>query len=131
MAGSASDYLENAILNAVLNQTSFVVSTPYVALCTVAPTDSSGGTEVSGGSYARAASTTSWPTATTGTCSNDVAIAYPTATADWGNCLAFKIMDASTGGNMLYWGDITTPRTILNGDTTPTFAIGALVINQG
>jgi|SRR6478609_100675 hypothetical protein len=131
MAGSKTDYAENKVLDAVLNNTSFVVATPYVALFTATPSDSGGGTEVSGGSYARVASTTSWPAASGGSCANDVAIAFPTASASWGTVTQFAIMDASTAGNMIYWGDLTTPRTIASGDPTPTFAIGALVITEG
>lgn len=130
MAGSKTDYAENKVLDAILNNTSFVVATPYVALFTATPSDSGGGTEVTGGSYARAVSTTSWPAAASGSCANDVAIAFPTATANWGTVTQFAIMDASTAGNMLYWGDLTTSRTINNGDPTPTFAIGALVITE-
>jgi hypothetical protein len=133
MAGSKTDYAENKVLDAILNATSFSVATPYVALFTATPSDSGGGTEVStsGTAYARVASTTSWPTASAGSCANDVAIAFATATANWGTVTQFAIMDASTAGNMLYWGDLTTPRTINNGDPTPTFAIGALVITEG
>jgi hypothetical protein len=131
MAGSKSDYLENKVLDAVLNNTSLAVTTPYVALFTATPSDSGGGTEVSGGSYARVNSSTSWPAASGGSCANDVAIAFPTATANWGTVSQFGIFDASTAGNLLYWGDLTTSRTINNGDPTPTFAIGALVITEG
>jgi hypothetical protein len=128
--GSKSDYAELKVLDAILNQTSFSVATPYVALYTATPSDSGGGTEVSGGSYARALCTTSFPAASAGSCANDVAIAFPTATANWGTVTAFGIFDASTAGNLLYWGALTTPRTINNGDPTPTFAIGALVITE-
>jgi len=130
MAGSKTDYAENKVLDAIFNQTSFVVSTPYVALFTATPSDSGGGTEVSGGSYARVASTSSWPAAASGAIANDVAIAFPTASANWGTVTQWALMDASTSGNMIYWGDITTPRNILSGDPTPTFAIGALTVNE-
>ena len=131
MAGSKSDYLENKVLDAVLNNTSLAVATPYVALFTATPSDAGGGTEVSGGSYARVNSSASWPAASSGSCANDVAIAFPSATANWGTVTQFGIFDASTAGNLLYWGDLTTSRSILNGDPTPTFAIGALVITEG
>ena len=131
MAGSKSDYLENKVLDAVLNNTSLAVATPYVALFTATPSDAGGGTEVSGGSYARVNSSASWPAASSGSCANDVAIAFPSATANWGTVTQFGIFDASTSGNLLYWGDLTTSRSILNGDPTPTFAIGALVITEG
>jgi len=130
VAGSKTDYAENKVLDAILNQSSFSVATPYIALFTATPSDAGGGTEVTGGSYARAVSTTSWPTASAGSCANDVAIAFPTATANWGTVTQFAVMDAVTAGNMLYWGDLTTPRAINNGDPTPTFAIGALVITE-
>lgn len=49
-----SNYLENALLNAVLRNTSYTSpSTVFVALYTSDPTDAGSGTEVSGGSYAR------------------------------------------------------------------------------
>jgi hypothetical protein len=131
MAGSKSDYLELKVLDAVLNNTSLAVATPYVALFTATPSDTGGGTEVTGGSYARVNSASSWPAASSGSCANDVAIAFPSATANWGTVTQFGIFDASTSGNLLYWGDLTTSRSILNGDPTPTFAIGALVITEG
>jgi hypothetical protein len=128
MAGSKSDYLENKVLDAVLNNTSLVVATPYVALYTVAPTDSTGGTEVTGGSYARVAG--SFGAASGGSCSNDAAVAFAAPTADWGTVVAFAICDSSTSGNILYWGDLTASRTILNGDGAPSFAIGTLTITE-
>lgn len=51
---SASDFLENEIIDTLIRG-----DTPYVALYTVAPTDAGGGTEVTGGSYARQAVTLS------------------------------------------------------------------------
>lgn len=131
MAGSLTDYAENKVLDAYLNNTSFVVATPYVALFTATPSDAGGGTEVTGGSYARVACGSSFPAASGGSCANDVAIVFPTATANWGTVTQFAIFDASTSGNMIAWGDLTTSRSILNGDPTPTFAIGALVFTQG
>lgn len=69
MAGK-SDYLELKILDGVLGGPDFVrPATSHVALYTVAPSDAGGGTEVSGGSYARAAvtnSATNWPAAAAG-----------------------------------------------------------------
>ena len=50
MAGF-SDYGENFALDAVFG--SGTIPTLYLALYTAAPTDAGGGTEVSGGSYAR------------------------------------------------------------------------------
>lgn len=133
MAGSKSDFLENELLDHVLGNAAYSApATTYVALYTVAPSDTGGGTEVSGGSYARAAVTnndTNWPAASGGAKSNGTEIEFPTATADWGTVVAFAILDADTGGNFLYWGDLTASKTINNGDTAK-FAAGDLDVTE-
>ena len=54
MAGNLSDYLENKLIDHFLGTTSYTMPTPvYVALYTVTPSDAGGGTEATGGSYAR------------------------------------------------------------------------------
>lgn len=132
MAGK-SDYLENAILDHVLGADSF--SPPanvYVALFTTAPTDAGGGTEVSGGSYARvqvANNLTNWPAAAGGAKSNGTAIEFPTATADWGTIAATGIFDAASGGNLLYWAALAAPVAVNNGDTAK-FAVGAIDVTE-
>jgi hypothetical protein len=133
MAGSKSDYLENKLLDHVLGNTAYTApTTVYIALYTVAPTDSGGGTEVSGGSYARVAitnNTTNFPAASGGSKSNGTDITFPTATADWGTVVAFGIFDLSTGGNLLYWATLTTSKSILNGDTAK-FTAGNITITE-
>lgn len=58
MAG-ASDYLETALLNHVLRNSSYTSpTTVYAALYTAAPTDAGGGTEIAAAGYARVAVTT-------------------------------------------------------------------------
>lgn len=113
--GSFSDYYENKIIDHMLRNQSFTPpSTLYVALYTVAPSDSGGGTEVSGGSYAR--QTVTFTAASAGATSNSADIAFPQATADWGTIVAIGILDASSAGNLLAWGTLTTNKTINNGD---------------
>jgi hypothetical protein len=134
-----SNYLQAKILDYVMSDTSYSPpGTVYVALFTVAPTNAGGGTEASGGSYARAATTnntTNWP-ASTGTSpttkANGTVITFTTATADWSsgsNMVAFALFDALTSGNMLWWANLNESKPVLNGDT-PSFAIGALTITQ-
>ena len=54
MAGSASNYLENKLIDHSLGTTTFTKPTSvYLALYTVSPSDSSSGTEATGGSYVR------------------------------------------------------------------------------
>jgi hypothetical protein len=113
--GSFSDYMENQIINHMLrNQAYTPPSTLYVALYTVSPSDAGGGTEVSGGSYAR--QTVTFSVASSGSTSNSADITYPQATADWGTIVAIGVLDASTGGNLIAWGALTANKTVNNGD---------------
>jgi len=133
MAGSKSDYLENALLDHQLGGPDYTrPATVYVALYTVAPTDAGGGTEVSGGSYARVAVTnnaTNWPAASGGAKSNGTEITFAEATADWGTVVAFGIFDAVTGGNLMDWADLTASKAIDSGDTAK-FAVGELDLTE-
>jgi hypothetical protein len=81
-------------------------------------TDSTPGTECTGGNYGRVsvARGTGWTSAGNAT-ENAADITFTEATASWGTVVAFALMDASTSGNMLYWGDLTTSKSIDNGDT--------------
>lgn len=129
---NASDYLEDQLRKHIFRTGSFTKPTVLgVALFTVTPSDSGGGTEVSGGSYARVnlpPLDANWtaPDTTGGLTDNAVAITFPAPSANWGTVVAFGIFDATSAGNLLVWGPITPSKTINNGDPAPSFAIGAL-----
>jgi hypothetical protein len=129
-----SDYLEVELRKHIFRTGSFTKPTVLaVALFTVTPSDSGGGTEVTGGSYARVQRDpldANWTGAssTDGLTDNAAAITFPTPTANWGTVVAFGIFDATSGGNLLVWGPITPNKTINNGDPAPAFATGALDI---
>lgn len=129
MAGSFSNYLENALLNQIFRGTAYSFpGTLYVGLYTVAPSDAGGGTEVSGNNYSRVsvtANTSNWAESTAGATSNSTAITFPQASGNWGTVVALGIFDASTSGNLLAWADLTTSKLVGNGDT-PSFASGDL-----
>ena len=125
MAGSMTNFLELEVLDHVFGKGAYSAPTPYLALFTVAPTDAGGGTEVTGGDYARVAISGSMGTASGGAITNSGTITFPTATGSWGTVVAFAVMDASTVGNMLWWGDLTASKTVGSGDTL-TFAAGDL-----
>lgn len=131
MAGSFANYLEDKILDHVFGGGDYTrAGTVYISLFTVTPSDTGGGTEVTGGSYARAIVTnnaTNFPASSGGAKSNGTEIAFVTATGSWGTVLAFGIHDASTAGNLLAWGDVTPSKAIASGDTAK-FAIGDLDI---
>lgn len=132
MAGK-STYLQNKILNFIFNGGAYTPpATVYIALYTSAPTDAGGGTEVSGGSYARAnitCNTTNFPTTTTSVIQNAVAQVFAQASAGWGTIVAFGIFDALTAGNLLYWGAISPSKTVASGDTL-SIAINQLQITE-
>lgn len=128
MAG-LTDTAEIDILKLLTGQATSIWTTtpltPHIGLLTVAPTESTAGTEVTGGSYARVTGASKFGTPSAGSVANTVAVTFPTATADWGAVVSFGIYSASSGGTLLAWGTVT--KTIQNGDTA-SFAIGQLTI---
>lgn len=136
-----SNYLENKLIDALLRGQTFTFpTTVYVALFTANPTDSSAGTEVTGGSYARvavacsmanfagtqSAGSTTESSGTSGTTSNNVALTFPAPTANWGTITGAAIMDAATSGNVLLFGALSTPKAVNSGDAAPTFPVAAI-----
>ena len=99
----------------------------YMGLFTAAPTDAGGGTEVSTNNYARTAIT--FGAAASGAISNSGAVNFPTPSGSWGACTHFGIFDASTNGNLLYWGALAQTETPLSGNTV-TFPIGDIDITE-
>lgn len=135
-----TNYAENKIIDAMIRaQALGAPATWYVALYTAAPTDSTAGTEVTGGSYARVAVTaglTQWAgtqaaastvasSGTDGTTSNNATITFPTPTAAWGSVTSFALTDAATAGNVWIYANLTTAKTINSGDSV-SFAAAAL-----
>lgn len=146
-----SDFLENKIIDWLFRGQAIGITGAsaaagtgptnlYVALLTAAPSDAGGGTEVSGGSYARvnvASSLANWAgtqgagttvasSGTSGTTSNNNAVTFPTPTANWGVITHFAVYDAVTGGNLLFHGALTTSKTVNNGDAAPSFTAASL-----
>lgn len=106
--------------------------------------------EVSGGSYARvlacagaaqaladwagtqAAASTAASNGTGGTTSNNAPVTFAAPTAPWANGFAqigaVGIHDQSSGGNLLFWGVMTAPKTVNGGDSAPAFSISTLTL---
>ena len=120
---AASNYLENSVLNHVLTATSYTApTTRYLGLFTntsgQAAANLEAGTltdEVSGGSYARKAVT--FAAASGGTSATNATVTFDAATANWGTVTHVAVMDQATGGNVLFWGAVTTSKNIDQGDT--------------
>lgn len=142
MANNASDYLESKLLNHIFaNNGGSAYTSPadnsiFVSLHTTAGPldDNSGtGTEITLGSYARsnASAALTWTVSQAGgttTATNDQAIAFPQATANYDGVVThIGIYDAATGGNLLFHGALTVSKTVTTGDTFQINA-GALTI---
>lgn len=139
-AGALTDYAENKVVDALIRaQAIGTPATWYVALYTTCPTDSTAGTEASGGNYARVAVTaglTQWAgtqsaTSTTassgtgGTTSNNAAINFTSPTTWTATINCWGLTDAASAGNLWIYSAITgAPKTINSGDTV-SFAISA------
>ena len=111
-------YLENKLVDHVTKKATYTAPTNlFVGLYTVTPSDAGGGTEVSGGAYARVSTATAdWNTASGGTLTSANDIVFPQATASWGTVVAFGIFDASTAGNLLIWGPLLTSKVVSTDD---------------
>lgn len=116
---SFNDYTENLVLTYLFTTGSVTRPTAwYVGLFTAAPSDTGGGTEVTGNGYARKATGTMTVSGTSPTtATNSSAIEFDAASGgNWGTIGWAAIFDASTGGNMLAWAALTADRTINDGD---------------
>lgn len=112
-----SDHAEKLLLDWLMTTGSATRPTNwFVALYTAAPSDSGGGTEVSGGGYARQSATFAAATSPGGTTSNTNEITFTASGAAFGTVTHIGIFDASTGGNLLWHGALSASKTIADGD---------------
>jgi len=119
-----SDYAEKLLLDWSMTTGSATRPTAwYVALYTAAPSDSGGGTEVSGNGYARQAVTFAAASTPGGTTSNTDAQSFTANGGNWGSVTHIGIFDALTTGNLLWHGSLVAPKTVNDGDTLE-FSIG-------
>jgi hypothetical protein len=120
---AASNYLENKVLDHVLRNTAYTQPTGlHLGLFTntsgSAAANLENGTltdEVTGGSYGR--KTIAFNAASGGTATSAATVTFDAATANWGTITHVAVMDAATSGNVLFWGAVTTSKTIETGDT--------------
>ena len=126
---AASNYLENKLLDHALRYGTAPytgASTIYLALFVNtsgnAATNLEAGTltdevSTSGTAYARQAVT--FAAASSGSSATNATVTFPTATADFGTITHVAVMDGDTegAGNVLFWGAVTTAKSISTGDT--------------
>jgi len=148
MAGSLKDSFETDLLELIFENTdcanigdgtglrgSSTAGNFYVALYTVAPTDSAQGTEADYTSYARQAIARSGVgfDITTNNLSNASAVTFPECTGGTNTIVAFGICEADVEDvdDGIIWGDIDDPAGGLAVSTgiTPEFAANVLDVN--
>lgn len=128
--GSKSDYLELKVLDHVCRNTTYTQpSVVYSALFTTAPSDSTGGTEVTQASSGYTRVATTFATAASGQIQNASSFTFPT----WAvavTVIGWALMDTVTfgAGNVLYYTTITTVAYV-TGDQA-TIATGGITITE-
>jgi hypothetical protein len=129
MAGSYGDYWEQEILDHIFGLGVYTPQTIYVGLSTADPLDDGSGiAEPVGGSYARVSFAT-WVRAGS-QISNNAVIDFGEATGSWGALTHFFAIDTASGaGDLMFHGDLTTPKTIESGDEAK-FKAGQLTCSQ-
>lgn len=85
----------------------------FIGLFTATPGETGGGTEVSGGSYARTAATF---TVSGNEATNSAAVEFAAATGAWGLVTHAAVFDAVSGGNMLAYATLAVSKTVTSGD---------------
>lgn len=120
-----SNYLsEKLIRHTIDNVTYTSPATVYLALYTVMPdADNTGGTEVTGGSYAREALSFGLPSG--GIAYNDTSITFTGMPAC--TIVGAGVLDASTSGNLLFFSSFSAPQLIAAG-LEVTVAIGDIAV---
>lgn len=125
-------YQANRLNNYLFGATSFTPNgTYYIGLSTTAINAAGAGvTEPTGGGYKRVAVTnnkTNFTDSTGGIVQNKVQFEFPESTTAWGTITHVFISDGLTGGNILYYDALTTPRTVQTA-TILLFAINSMKI---
>lgn len=122
---AASDYMENKVLDHVLMNTAYTQPTAlYLGLFTNASGSADANLEqgvlsdeVATGGTAYGRESINFDAASGGSAQNGTTVTFPAATANWGTVTHVAVLDAASGGNVLFYGAVTTPKTIEAGDT--------------
>ena len=123
---STSQYLENKLLNATLNATTYTSpTTVYLALYSTTGNATTAGTELTGNGYSR--QTVAFSTATVGSVTNTGNVTFSATGNSW-TALSSAVVDASSSGNVLYFVNIV-PRTVAAGATL-VYPVGSIAISM-
>lgn len=109
-----TDYSANKIVEHSTGKNAWTMPTDiYVGLFKNNPGPDISGDELSGDGYARLKVT--FDNATGNVIENDTQEDFPVASADWDEATHFALFDASTSGNAIWYGELGTPQTVVNG----------------
>jgi hypothetical protein len=124
MANNLTDTSENVILDAINGVAGTLFTTPLkIKLVTVIGTDSTAGTEVTGGTYAQ--QTIAFTAAAAGSASNTAQIQFtgmPACTV-----VGFEIVDSAGTPKRIWWIPATANKVVNAGDTYQIAAGGITV----
>lgn len=124
---AASNYLENKVLDHVLRNTAYTQpsglwlalfnNTSGSAAANLEAGTLTDETSTSGTAYVR--KTVAFSASSSGTAATSATVTFDAATANWGTITHVAIMDGATAGagNVLFYGAVTTAKTIETGDT--------------
>lgn len=125
MANNLTDTAENLILDHINGTTAWTPTGPLkLRLMTANGTDSTAGTEVTGGSYA--SQTITFAASSAGAATNSNALSYtsmPSCTV-----VGFEVWDSNATPKRLWWIPATTSKVVNAGDTY-SVAIGAISLS--
>lgn len=131
--GSLSDYAENKLLDHVFNTAYTPAATIYLALCTSDPTDAGTGASMNevadSNGYARKAIT--FAAAATRAIAQTGTVTFDAVTGGgYGPVTYWAVVDSGThgAGNMLAHGALSTPKTLVAGNT-PSVASGQVTVS--
>ena len=111
---SFTNFLETEILDHVFGGNAYTApSNLYLGLYTATPSDTGGGTELSGSGYARLAMAMS---VSGNLATNSAAEEFATATGSWGTVTHVGVFDAATSGNLMAYGTLSASKAVATGE---------------
>jgi hypothetical protein len=128
-----SNYWFTHLLNHAFGKETYSAPAHYfVALSTANPlADGSGLAEPVGNNYSRVSTEASdWSEVSSFATENLADVEFPAASGSWGTLTHFAIFDASTNGNLLFFGTLSEGIAV-GEDQAPLFYVGNLVCSMG
>jgi len=123
-----SNYLEGKLIEHVLRNVAYTSpSNVYLSLHTANPDEDASGTEVSGSGYGR--QLIAFDAHSNGACASSADETFTASGGSFGTVTHFGIFDASSSGNLLYYGALTASKVVADGDSLK-FAAGSITITE-